>query len=259
VAFVEDQPNGVNTTAPLCREPQDEEVQNQTHDGFKTLAGVGIARQEDPALSLLNPLGCRPSPPVFRLSRQQLRDAGDSLKTGENFGLLVTSVPGDERFERGPSHSAVNLGIGPRDPMVELLRCRPKLKQVREDFTWAFDEKPLFACTIRVQGLGERVGFDHVHDLIRGRPVGHACVERTKDGVIPIWVIELRQIFLGRIVDDRGFFTIRDLNQELPDEGGLARTGVTDEEEVLALLETARLAGGKIGRSVGVALCFKSW
>src|SRR5579875_248725 len=75
-----------------------------------------------------------------------------------------------------------------------------------------------------------------MENLVRRGPVRHAGIERIEDHVVAVRVIELGQVFLGRIVDDGGFLAVADLAQDLANEGRLAASGIADEKDVLALM-----------------------
>src|SRR5579884_753731 len=75
-----------------------------------------------------------------------------------------------------------------------------------------------------------------MENLVRRGPIGHPGIERIEDHIVAVRVIELGQVFLGRIVDDGRLIAVADLAQDLANEGRLAASGVPHEKDVLALM-----------------------
>ena len=75
-----------------------------------------------------------------------------------------------------------------------------------------------------------------VKDLIGRSPVRHPGVERIQDHILAAWIEELGQILAGRVINDCRLSSLAELDEKLADQGGLAGSRVTDDQEMLPLV-----------------------
>jgi hypothetical protein len=120
--------------------------------------------------------------------------------------------------------------------MAQLLGSRAELKQVSKNLARTFDEEPVLVIAVRKEGLGQGICFGRVQEFISGTPVWHPRVQRIQDHIPAALIQKLREVFSGRIVDNRGLIAILDLGQELTNQGRLSRAGIPDNQEVLTFI-----------------------
>src|SRR5262245_54029854 len=85
------------------------------------------------------------------------------------------------------------------------------------------------------------------------RPVRAPSIQRVQDNVPTIWRVKLTGEFKRRVIDDRGVATCVDLLQQLSNQGGLAGSGITHNQNVTRL-DRARNPEGRRTPPYAVAL-----
>src|SRR6201987_555514 len=123
-----------------------------------------------------------------------------------------------------------------RHPLHQLLRRRTVGHQEREDLLRGLDEKLTLLVLRRLEEghrqslrLGASAGF------FSGPPVGTPLIERIQDNVAVFRVVKALDELSCGVVDDRGIATMFYLPKNLEHDHSLARSGISDNLNVLGL------------------------
>src|SRR5205807_10040716 len=119
--------------------------------------------------------------------------------------------------------------------MDQLLRRWFVSQQVREDFSRCFRKKGVLVGPAREERYRQRGRLGGIPHFVADAPEGHTPVAWKQDHVAPLRPVEARRVFALRVVHNRAYVALLDLQKLLTDELRLARRGVPHDLEVAVL------------------------
>ena len=223
----------------------------------------GLRRDKDPAFPFFRPFGCRPGRFCLGARGHHAQAIRDQAERSEDAVALLLRALRDHERHLGSHDTAVDLFIV-RHPLHEVLGRWPVGQEVRENLLRRLDKELAFAVLRGLKkGLcdGFRLGLSP--QFLGWSPVRTAQIERIQNHVAAFWVVEPLDEFAGGVVNDCGVSTSLYLAEHLKDDGGLPRTRVANDLDMLRfgpgrnaqhLLETIDLDANAIAPECAIEL-----